>query len=57
MPTDVVSCNNGTNRSLYSFNAVAYESVMLGVMEVLYNTPGDNNDCCRRGLPKQTRLH
>ena len=57
VPTDVVACTNGANRSLYSFNAVAYESVLLGVMEVLYNTPGDNGDCCRRGLPKQTHLH
>ena len=49
--------NNGPRRSLYSFNAVAYESVMLGVMEILYNTPGDNGDCEKVGLPKQTGLH
>ena len=48
---------NGVRRSLYSFNAVAYESIMLGVMEVLYNTPGDNDDCEKIGLPKQTALH
>ena len=48
---------NGLRRSLYSFSAVAYESVMLGVMEILYNTPGDNGDCEKAGLPKQTGLH
>ncbi len=30
---------------------------MLGVQEVLYNTPGDNADSARVGLPKQTALH
>lgn len=44
-------------KSLYSFDAVAYESVMLGVMEVLYNTPNDNGDCMKVGLPKKTALH
>ena len=48
---------NGVRRQLYSFNAVAYESLMLGVMEILYNTPGDNGDCEKVGLPKQTGLH
>ena len=43
--------------SLYSFNAVAYESLMLGVMEVLYGTPGDNADGEKIGMPKQTGLH
>ena len=44
-------------KSLYNFDAVAYESVMLGVMEILHNTPGDNGDCMKVGLPKQTSLH
>lgn len=44
-------------RELYSFNAVAYESLMLGVMEMLYNTPNDNRDAENIGLPKQTGLH
>ena len=48
---------NRPNWQLYSFDAVAYESLMLGVMEVLYNTPGDNADCEKVGLPKQTALH
>ena len=56
-PEDWLVVNNGPMRSLYNFNAVAYESVMLGVMEILYNTPGDNGDCEKVGLPKQTGLH
>ena len=47
----------GSSRSLYSFNAVAYESVMLGVMEILVTTEHDNDDCAKVGLPKQTGLH
>ena len=56
-PEEWLVATNGVRRSLYSFNAVAYESVMLGVMEILYNTPGDNGDCEKVGLPKQTGLH
>lgn len=56
-PQDWLVATNGLRRSLYSFNAVAYESLMLGVMEVLYNTPKDNADCGKIGLPKQTALH
>lgn len=56
-PDEWLVATNGVRRSLYSFNAVAYESLMLGVMEILYNTPGDNGDCMKVGLPKQTGLH
>ena len=56
-PEDWLAATNGVRRELYSFNAVAYESVMLGVMEILYNTRGDNADCAKAGLPKQTGLH
>ncbi len=56
-PEEWLVATNGVRRALYSFNAVAYESVMLGVMEILYNTPGDNGDCEKVGLPKQTALH
>ena len=56
-PEKWLVATNGTRRSLYSFDAVAYESLMLGVMEILYNTPGDNGDCEKVGLPKQTGLH
>ncbi len=56
-PCEWLTANNGERRSLYSFNAVAYESLMLGVMEIHYNTPGDNADCEKVGLPKKTCLH
>ena len=46
----------GPRGSLYNFDAVPYESLMLGVMEVLHNTPRDNHDCEDMGLPKQTSL-
>ena len=46
----------GPNGELYNFDAVPYESLMLGVMEVLHNTPRDNWDSCVKGLPKQTAL-
>lgn len=57
VPEKWLTANIGERYSLYSFNAVAYESVMLGVMEVLYGTPGDNDDFAKVGLPKQTGLH
>ena len=56
-PEKWLVATNGVRRALYSFNAVAYESLMLGVMEILYNTPGDNGDCEKVGLPKQAGLH
>ena len=56
-PEEWLAVTNGVRRSLYSFDAVAYESLMLGVMEILYNTVGDNKDCAKAGLPKQTGLH
>jgi len=46
----------GPRGSLYNFDAVPYESLMLGVMEVLHNTPRDNYDSECKGLPKQTSL-
>lgn len=46
----------GPNGSLYNFDAVPYESLMLGVMEVLHNTKHDNWDSECAGLPKQTSL-
>ncbi len=49
--------NIARNSSLYSFNAVAYESLMLGVMEVLLSHPRDNRGCAAVGLPKRTDLH
>ena len=46
----------GKGGSLYNFDAVPYESLMLGVMEVLHGIPGDNAACEAVGLPKQTSL-
>jgi len=46
----------GPRGSLYNFDAVPYESLMLGVLEVLHNTPRDNTDSEEAGLPKQTSL-
>lgn len=50
-------------KSLYNFTAVAYESLMLGFMEVLSPEPKnavgheDNDACADVGLPKRTDLH
>lgn len=57
LPVEWLTVTNGVRRSLYSQNAVAYESLMLGVCEILYNTPNDNADAAHVGLPKQTGLH
>ena len=46
----------GPRQSIYNFDAVPYESLMLGVIEVLHNTPRDNYDSELAGLPKQTSL-
>lgn len=56
-PEDWLAVTNVPRKQLYSFDAVAYESLMLGVMEILYNTSGDNADCDKVGLPKKTCLH
>ncbi len=39
---------------LYNFNAIAYESIMLGFFEVLYGP--QNGDCFDTGAPKITEL-
>ena len=57
VPEPWLSSVSEGNRQLYSFTAVAYESVMLGVAEILRKTPGDNADCEKAGLPKHTGLH
>ena len=44
----------GERPQLYSFDAVAYESIMLGVFEI-HRGP-DNLVCAERGLPKITDL-
>ena len=54
--TELDTLGYGTRESLYNFDAVPYESLTLGVMEVLHNTPKDNYDSECAGLPKQTSL-
>ena len=56
MWTEFDTMDYGPRGSLYNFDAVPYESLMLGVMEVLHNTPRDNLDSEEMGLPKQTSL-
>lgn len=41
---------------LYNVDAVAYESVMLGLFKIFHPLPGDNADCVRAGMPKITDL-
>lgn len=41
--------------SLYNFDAVAYESLMLGAFTLM--TGADNGDCSRRDHPKMTDIH
>ncbi len=47
----------GRNPQLYNMDAVAYESIMLGVFEILHPLKGDNGDCVAAGMPKITDLH
>ncbi len=42
------------NPHLYNFDAVAYESILLGMFEI-FKGP-HNNDCAKRGIPKITEL-
>ncbi|QDS87065.1 hypothetical protein EC9_12410 [Rosistilla ulvae] len=44
-----------TTPSLYNLDAVAYESVMLGALEI-YQGP-DNGACAAEGVPKLTEIH
>lgn len=39
---------------LYNFDAVAYETIMLGMVQIHYGP--ENNDCKRYGVPKITEL-
>ncbi len=67
-PDGVVTPEHWTNldgtgdHQLYNFDAVPYESLMLGVREVLHvdKSPDgkkrDNEYCCGMGLPKTTAL-
>lgn len=42
---------------LYNVDAVGYESILLGMFEILQPLPGDNGDCVKAGMPKITDLH
>ncbi len=43
------------NPALYNLDAVAYESLMLGVFTIM--TGPENNFCEKEGVPKMTELH
>lgn len=47
----------GRTPQLYNFDAVAYESIMLGMWEVLHPFARDNTACAEAGMPKITDLH
>ena len=53
---DVQESRKGENRKaqLYNFDAIAYESIMLGAFEVHWGP--ENNVCEKRGLPKITDI-
>ena len=44
----------GCETQLYKVDAVAYESLMLGLMQIHYGPP--NDECARGGFPKLTEL-
>ena len=55
---DLPDPSTGGNRpELYNMDAVAYESIMLGLFEILHPLTGDNEACEKAGLPKITDLH
>ena len=56
---DLPDLSLGANRrpQLYNFDAVAYESIMIGIWEILHPLPRDNASCADAGLPKITDLH
>lgn len=45
----------GNTAQLYNLDAVAYESIMLGMFEI-HRGP-ENGECMKRGLPKTTELN
>ena len=47
----------GRPPQLYNVDAVAYESILLGMFEILHPFKGDNDDCVKAGMPKITDLH
>ncbi|MBQ6338510.1 MAG: glycosyl hydrolase family 32 [Kiritimatiellae bacterium] len=47
----------GLQPQLYNMDAVAYESIMISLFEILHPFKGDNGTCASAGLPKITDLH
>ncbi len=45
----------GMKPSLYNFDAVAYESLMLGAFTIMQGP--ENNFCAEEGVPKMTEIH
>ena len=47
----------GLQPQLYNMDAVAYESIMVSLFEILHPFRGDNGTCASAGMPKITDLH
>lgn len=47
----------GRTPQLYNVDAVAYESLMVGMFEILHPGPKDNGSSVEAGMPKITDLH
>lgn len=47
----------GNTPQLYNMDAVAYESILVGLFEILHPFKGGNGTCAAAGMPKITDLH
>ena len=47
----------GLQPQLYNMDAVAYESIIVSLFEILHPFKGDNGTCASAGMPKITDLH
>ena len=47
----------GNMPQLYNMDAVAYESILVSIFEILHPLKGDNAACVKAGMPKITDLH
>ena len=47
----------GLQPQLYNMDAVAYESILVSLFEILHPFKGDNKTCMKAGMPKITDLH
>lgn len=52
---DIMDTDTQQTPQLYNLDAVAYESIMLGMFEIHHGPP--NGDCMKVGLPKITELN